>query len=71
MNLLNDHETFDFNYNENNHESNFYHELIHFINFKFILKCRKCNKNFFSNNKLHKHMKTSHKNNEMIKSKKN
>lgn len=30
------------------------------INSQFILKCRSCKKQFFSNNKLHRHIKTSH-----------
>lgn len=33
------------------------YESAYFVNIKLILECRRCSKEFFSNNKLHKHLK--------------
>lgn len=37
------------------------YESAHFMTSKLTLDCRRCNKEFYSNNKLHRHLRTCHK----------
>ena len=47
--------------NVDKNQSEFNYESAHIIMLNLILKCRKCNKKFFFNNKLHIHLKTCNK----------